>query len=325
MNKEFITLSDGSGGQEMQDLIESFNFKFRGEWKQVDKDSSTIDIGNDNLLVFTTDSFVVDPIFFPGGDIGHLAFCGTVNDLCVMGAKPLGLSLGIILEEGFPRDDLEKILNSIRQLSEKTGIPIATGDTKVMEKGKLDKIIINTSGIGIVKKTELLNKQIIPGDKIIISGGIGEHAAALLSKRFDYSSDIITDSKPLNQELFEIRNLVKQAKDPTRGGIASVLNEICTQNECGMLLAEEKIPVKDQVKTISTMLGLNTYELASEGRFVCISSNENAENVERSLRKFNPDAAIIGTITEGNKVILETGLGKRILPTPTGRIVPRIC
>jgi len=211
-DKKIISLSHGSGGKEMNELISSFNFKARGKWKNCDDDSATIDINENNTnkhLVFTTDSFVVDPLFFPGGNIGHLAFCGTVNDLLVMGADPLGLSLSFIIEEGFAKSDLQKIVDSISTLSEQTNIPIATGDTKVMEKGKLDKIIVNTSGIGIVSEEKMLTRKINIGDKIIISGGLGEHAVALLSKRFDYETDIVTDSKPLNNEIYAVRELIK--------------------------------------------------------------------------------------------------------------------
>ncbi|MBN1502366.1 hydrogenase expression/formation protein HypE [Candidatus Woesearchaeota archaeon] len=323
--KDFITLSEGSGGKEMKELIKSFKFSFRGDWNNFDNDSATVDIGNNQLLVFTTDSFIVDPVFFPGGDIGHLAFCGTVNDLAVMGAIPLGLSLGLVIEEGFSKSELRKILDSINRISTKTQIPIVTGDTKVMEKGKLDKIAINTSGVGIINKNELLDKEINIGDKIIISGGLGEHAVALLSKRFDYETSIITDSKPLVEEIQAIKNQIKIAKDITRGGLASNLNEICEKNKIGMLLNEEKIPAKNEVRKVVEMLGINLYELACEGRFVCVVSVENAPRVEGKLKEFNNYASTIGEIIKDDKVIIQTILGKRILPDPTGRIVPRIC
>jgi hydrogenase expression/formation protein HypE len=324
-NKDVITLAHGSGGKEMQELIDTFKFTNRAGWENYDADSASVDITADKKLFFTTDSFVVDPIFFPGGNIGHLAFSGTVNDLAVMGANPLGLSLGFVIEEGFPREDLMKIIKSIDELSLKTKIPIVTGDTKVMEKGKIDKIIINSSGVGIAKKEEALTKKVDVGDKLIISGGLGEHAVALLSKRFDYETDIVTDSKPLVEEINSVKHLIKRAKDPTRGGIAAVLNELAGKHNFGILLNEESIPAKKEVRKVAEMLGINLYELASEGRFVCITSERNAEEVESRLQKFNKDARIIGEITEGNKVIMQTILGKRILAQPTGRIVPRIC
>ncbi|MBN2422588.1 hydrogenase expression/formation protein HypE [Candidatus Woesearchaeota archaeon] len=323
--KDFINLSHGAGGKEMHELIKSFNFSNRAQWQDYDDDSSTLDIGNNKRLVFTTDSFTINPIFFPGGDIGHIAFCGTVNDLAVLGAVPLGLSLSLVIEEGFSVKDLKKIINSINLLSKKTSVPIVTGDTKVMEKNKIDKIIINTSGVGIINDNELLTKKIKTGDKVIISGGIGEHAVALLSKRFDYKTSIITDSKPLVEEIQAVKDIIKIAKDITRGGLAANLNEISEKNKIGVLLDEEAIPVKKEVKKLSEMLGINLYELASEGRFICIASPENAESVEKRLKLFNKQASIIGTITENNKLIIQTILGKRILPMPIGRIIPRIC
>lgn len=323
--KDFITLACGSGGMEMAELIAGFSLQNRGNWKNYDDDSATLDIGDNRSLVFTTDSFTIDPLFFPGGDIGHVSVCGTINDICMMGATPLGLSLGLVIEEGFKKKYLDAIIESINRVSERTRIPIVTGDTKVMPKGKIDRIIINTSAIGIASNNELLTKKITKGDKIIISGGLAEHAIALLSKRFDYKTSIITDSKPLVDEIDAVKKTIKIAKDPTRGGIAAILNEICQKHNIGILLDEEHIPAKKEVKNVCDMLGLNIYELACEGRFICIAGSENAYAVEKKLKQFNSDAAIIGEVTDDNKVIIKTFLGKRILPCPTGNIVPRIC
>jgi hydrogenase expression/formation protein HypE len=339
MNNKIITLAHGSGGVEMDELISSFNIVNRGKWENCDDDSATFDLKNNQRLVFTSDSFIVDPIFFPGGNIGHLAVCGTINDLCVMGAKPIGLSLSFVIEEGLLISELNEIMDSIKKISDETKVPIVTGDTKVMEKGKLDKIMINVSGVGLVDNNELLTKQIKVGDKIIISGGLGEHAVALLSKRFDYETTIITDSKPLVEELSLIKNKIKFARDITRGGLSAVLNEICKKQNIMMLLNEEKIPAKKEVIKVTEMLGINLYELACEGRFVCIATKENASNVITELKKFNKMAEIIGevvdeginednnndNIRDNNQVIVQTILGKRILPRPRGRIVPRIC
>jgi hydrogenase expression/formation protein HypE len=325
MKDELISLAHGSGGKEMADLITSYSLSYRGNWKNYDNDAATLDIGRGQLLVFTTDSFIVSPIFFPGGDIGHIAMCGTINDIAVLGARPLGVSLALVIEEGFSTMELNKILTSIKKISRKTKIPVVTGDTKVMEKGKLDKIIINTSGVGIVKKKEVLTKKVKPGDKIILSGGLGEHAVALLSKRFEYSTTIVSDSKPIVEEIQQVKNFIKIAKDPTRGGIAATLHEICQRQKIGMLLNEEKIPVKLGVRKVTEMLGISVYELACEGRFICIASDEHAKTVERILKKYNRDASIIGEIIQGDAIIIQSILGKRILPIPTGRIVPRIC
>jgi hydrogenase expression/formation protein HypE len=325
MTDDVITLAHGSGGKEMLELINSYSLSYRGKWKNYDNDAATLDLNNAHKLVFTTDSFIVDPIFFPGGDIGHIAMCGTINDLAVLGSRPLGLSLGFVIEEGFPKKDLHKIILSINKISQDTKIPVVTGDTKVMEKGKLDKIVINTAGVGIVNKKDLLTKKISVGDKIILSGGLGEHAVALLSKRFNYETKIVSDSKPILREVQSVLSLIKIAKDPTRGGIASTLNEIAQKQKVGMLLNEEKIPVKPGVKKVTEMLGINLYELACEGRFVCIASEKYAEKVEKKLQEFNSAAKICGEIIRGDKVIIQSILGKRILPVPSGRIVPRIC
>jgi hydrogenase expression/formation protein HypE len=325
MTNEIISLAQGSGGKEMVDLINSYHLQFRGHWKNYDNDAATLDIGNGNLLVFTTDSFTVSPIFFPGGDIGHIAMCGTINDLAVIGAQPVGISLALVIEEGFPIKDLKRILASINKISRQTRIPVVTGDTKVMENGKLDGIVINTAGVGFVKKKDVLTKKAKKGDKIILSGGLGEHAVALLSKRFDYETTIVSDSKPIVEEIQHVKHIIKIAKDPTRGGIAATLHEICQRQKIGMLLYEESIPAKPGVRKITELLGINLYELACEGRFLCITSDKHANTVENILKKYNKNASIIGEVTHDDAIIIQSILGKRILPLPTGRIVPRIC
>jgi len=317
-----ITLAHGAGGKEMQELIADLGLKSRGRWKHCDDDSAVLELGDKNLI-FTTDSYTVDPIFFPGADIGHLAFSGTVNDLLMMGAEEISLSLALIIEEGFPKDQLMRIMGTIKDLSEEYGIPIATGDTKVMNKGKVDKIVINTAGIGITK--QVLNRKAIPGDKIIASGPLGDHAIALLSQRFGFETDVISDSKPLVKEFDSIRDLIKAAKDPTRGGPASAAIDIAEKNKIGLRIEEELIPVRHQVKKAAEMLGIDYLQLASEGRFICLAAKDDAEKVVKSLQKFNEEAAVIGEVIKGNKVVLKTRLGERFLAMPTGRIVPRIC
>ncbi len=250
MKDDIITLAHGSGGREMDELIRSLGPFFRGRWKSYDDDSATIETGGSHII-FTTDSFIVDPLFFPGGDIGKLAICGTINDLAVMGAGPLGLSIAAIIEEGFPVQELEKIMASVKRISKDTGVPVVTGDTKVMERGKLDKLILNTSGVGVAEKGELLTGKPVPGDRILISGGIGEHAAALLSKRFNFSSDVKSDSRPLLDEIDSVRGMIRCAKDATRGGIAAVLNEIAARNGVGMLLDEQSIPARKEVRRVA--------------------------------------------------------------------------
>jgi hydrogenase expression/formation protein HypE len=325
MDDDIVSLSEGSGGYEMAQLIASYNFSNRGRWRSFDNDSATFDVGGGRVLLFTTDSFVIDPIFFPGGDIGRVAACGTINDIAVMGGRPLGLSLGLVIEEGFPKRDLARIIRSIDRVSLEAKVPVVTGDTKVMERGKIDKIVINTSAVGIARGEDLLTKKIAKGDKVILSGGLGEHAVALLSRRFDYETRIVSDAKPLLDELSALKGMIRAAKDPTRGGIAAALNEICDRNKVGMLIREESVPAKREVRKVAEMLGINLYELACEGRFVCVAPEDKADAVLRKLRKFNPDASIIGEVTKGDKVVVDTILGRRIMPWPTGRIVPRIC
>ena len=327
MTKKTVSLDMGNGGREMQELLDSFLGKFnRNSWKNSQNDSATLELPNKENLVFTTDSFVVSPFKFPGGNIGDLAFSGTVNDIVVMGADPLGISLSLIIEEGFPIEDLEEIIETISCLSRTSGIGIATGDTKVVEKGSLDKIVINTSGVGITKR--VLNEKIEPGDKVIVSGSIAEHAVALLSQRFDFQTSVTTDSKPLNEEMKEIRDLIKLAKDPTRGGIASTLNEIAINNKVEIIIEEKEIPIQKEVKAACKLLGIEAYDLANEGRLICIVKKENANQVLEKLRTFNSSAQIIGEVSaprEKGIVLLKTDLGTRILSIPSGKIVPRIC
>jgi len=319
-----VKLSEGNGGEEMQALVREIRAAIGspGKWENTDNDSAAIKLGNDYLF-FTTDSYVASPIFFPGGDIGKIAACGTINDLAVTGAEPLGLSLSFVLEEGFDKEALGRILASIASVSRETGIPIATGDTKVMEKGKLDGLIINTAGVGL--GNAILDAKIEPGDKLLLSGGIGEHSIALLSKRFEFETEIQTDSKPLLEEMRAIRGLVKQAKDLTRGGLSAALNEMARKNAVGMLVHEESIPVKKQVYSASEILGLEPLELACEGRLACACKPEAADAVLEHLKGYNPEAGIIGEATEGKDVVLKTRVGKRMLHNPTGNLVPRIC
>ncbi len=317
-----ISLSEGSGGKEMQELIKKFREIFPiKKWKNEMDDAASLQFNG--KLLFTTDSYVVTPVFFAGGNIGKIAFCGTVNDLAVMGAKPLGISLSIVLEEGFPKKDLFKIIDTIAGLSKKTGIPIITGDTKVMEKGSIDKIIINTSGIG--KAEKILDEKISNGDRIIVSGGIGEHAATLLAERFNMKSKLKTDSKPLWNEINAVKKYIKQAKDITRGGLAAVLNELAEKNKKQFFIEEEKIPIKKEVRSLAEILGIDFYPFACEGRFVCICNKRNSKKVLKKLKKFNPLAREIGKVKRGNGVIVQTRFGKRILSWPSGKIVPRIC
>jgi hydrogenase expression/formation protein HypE len=266
---------------------------------------------------------VITPLFFPGGNIGKIAFCGTVNDLVVKGAEPLGLSLSLVIEEGFSKEELRTIVDTIAGLSKETSIPIVTGDTKVMERGSLDKIIINTSGVGLANP--MIDDPLEEGDAIIVSGGIGEHGTALMARRFELETDIQSCTKPLHAEIKEIKNLIKQAKDITRGGIAAILNEISSKNNVEITIDEESVPLKKQVRALTEILGLEAYHLACEGRFVCACKKEKSQHVVEMLKKFNPLASIIGHVSAGKGVKLQTCYGKRVLQMPSGNIVPRIC
>ncbi len=319
-----VKLSEGSGGSDMRRLIDGIgeNFVDRGDWKHSMDDAATLAMG-DKHLVFTTDSYVVTPIFFPGGNIGNVAYCGTINDLSVMGAKPLGLSLSLVLEEGFSKAELTQILETIGALAKEHGVPIVTGDTKVMERGAIDKIIINTSGIGITEKP--LEAPVTVGDHIIVSGGIGEHGTALLAKRFELETDVVSDSKPLFKEIDAIRDDIKQARDITRGGMAAILNELAEKNGVRFAIEEEDVPMLSQVAALTDILGIEPYNLACEGRFVCFASPDKGDEVVKKLKTFNPMAAKIGVVESGKGVTVKTRFGKKVLSIPLGEVVPRIC
>jgi hydrogenase expression/formation protein HypE len=319
-----IKLSEGSGGREMQALIGTLRGQLgpTNNWKHSGDDGATFSLG-DQQLVFTTDAYVVTPIFFPGGNIGKIAFCGTVNDLAVMGARPIGISLSLILEEGFSKEEFTTIIDTIGKLSRETGIPVVTGDTKVVERGGIDKIIINTSGVGLAVR--VLEAPLEVGDAIIVSGGLGEHGAALLARRFELETTLQTDSKPLHEELAAIGDYIKQAKDITRGGLAAILNELSEKNSVALTVEEAVVPLHDEVRALTEMLGIDVYSLASEGRFVCIVAPEQEKRVLEILRTFNPSAVQIGRVSAGRGVSVQTVYGKKILSMPSGNIVPRIC
>jgi hydrogenase expression/formation protein HypE len=307
----------------MEELIRIIRKKLelKGEWKNMTDDSASGSLSG--KLLFTTDSYIVTPLFFPGGDIGKISICGTINDLAVMGAEPKGMSMGLVIEEGFPKETLFRIIDSMNVVSKATGVPIVTGDTKVMEHGKIDKLVINTSGVGSAER--ILDEAAKPGDVLIVSGGLGEHGAALLSERFGFKSNLASDCKSLIEEMRSVRGLIKQAKDVTRGGIATILNEFSERSSIQIEVNDEVMPIKPQVRSITEMLGIDPYSLASEGMFACIASSENQEEIIGRLKRFNHDAAVIGRVSEGSGVVIQTRCGKRILPRPSGVIVPRIC
>jgi len=321
-----IELEHGGGGFKNNELIRQLReiINLKTDWSNTEDDAAIYDLG-DQKLVFTTDAFIIDPIFFPGGDIGKIATCGTINDLAVMGAKPLGLSLSVVIEEGFAKKDLFKIAESIDKISKETNIPIVTGDTKVIDKGKLDKIEITTAGVGLANKV-IDNGGAKVGDNIITSGDLGEHGVTLLAYRFDYQTDIKSDCKPLWEEFQAVGNLLNAAKDPTRGGVAANINEIADKSKVKIILDEDKLPYKKDVIALTELLGIELFNLPSEGRFIAAVSEKNTDQALKKLHEFNPEAKVIGKCVEGEGVFLKTKLGsERRIEEPKGKLIPRIC
>jgi hydrogenase expression/formation protein HypE len=335
-SEEKISLSHGAGGKLSLDLINNlFKENFKNEVLNRLEDSAVFSL-NGQKIAFTTDSYVIQPIFFPGGDIGKLAVCGTINDLSVMGAKPLYLSCSMIIEEGLDKNILKKIVLSMKKTAAKAKVQIVTGDTKVVEKGSADKIFINTSGIGIISKGVSLGKEKIRvGDKIIINGTIGDHATAVLSSRegLEFQTKVKSDCAFLSDligSILKFEEKIRFMRDPTRGGLATVLNEMVAKQNFGALLFEEKIPLKDEVKGFCELLGYDPLYLANEGKVVIVTAPPIAEEVLSILRK-SPQGRkteIIGEITDRFKgmVGLKTKFGgSRVVDIPIGEQFPRIC
>ncbi|MBI4946914.1 MAG: hydrogenase expression/formation protein HypE [Bacteroidetes bacterium] len=333
-----ILLNHGSGGKMTHDLIGSLFVRcFDNPVLKDQTDSALISIDK-NLIAFTTDSYVVDPIFFSGGNIGKLAVCGTVNDLAVSGAKPLYISCGFIIEEGFLMKDLEAIVNTMADEAKKAGVLIVTGDTKVVDKGKCDKIFINTSGIGILEEKHQrisYGDTIETGDKILINGSIGDHGIAVMSARnsIHYSAEIKSDCASLNhliRQALGVSDNIKFMRDATRGGLATILCELAEKGKYGIVLHEERIPVEESVRGMCEIFGYDPFYIANEGKVVMVVGKEDADKVLKELQKdeSGKNASIIGEITEKNKgmVVLNTGVGgKRIVDMLAGEQLPRIC
>jgi hydrogenase expression/formation protein HypE len=325
-NEKVVELEDGGGGKKSEELIGRIRkiLNFKGAWSNTNDDSAIASV-RAGKIAFTTDGFIVDPIFFPGGDIGKIAITGTINDLLVMGADPLGIALSMVIEEGFPLDDLEKIVRSMNEISTQTKVPIVTGDTKTTERGKIDKIEMTTSGVGVVKKL-ISNGGARPGDVVIVSGDLGEHGAALLSKRFNYKTKIKSDCHAFLAEMKAVREFLTSAKDPTRGGLAAILNEISEKSKTKIVLEEDNLPYKKDVRAISDLLGIDVFSFPSEGRFVATVSEKNAKKVIGKLQRFNKEAKIIGRVEKGRGVWLKTRIGsQKRIETPRGKLIPRIC
>ena len=337
MNKDLILLGHGSGGKLSHQLLDDLIIPtLSGISLAGQNDAALVDAGG-RRLAFTTDSYVVDPVFFPGGNIGTLAVNGTVNDLAMMGARPLFLSAGLIIEEGFGRDDLGIILASMRQAADAAGVRIVTGDTKVVPRGKADRIFINTSGIGLVEHDFTISGACArPGDRIIINGTVGDHGIAVMAKRegLELQTDIVSDCAPLNGLVADIiaegGGDVHVLRDPTRGGVATTLKEIALQSDVTITIREEAIPLAGPVKGVCAILGLDPLYVANEGKLLVAVAPPAAERVLARMKEHpcGGAAAIIGEVTGagGGKLRMETSVGGvRAVEMLAGEQLPRIC
>ena len=334
--KDIITLDHGSGGETSHELVdEIFVSRLDNEFLRKLDDSAVLEFSGQTLAM-TTDSYVVDPIFFPGGNIGSLAVHGTVNDLAMQGAHPLYLTLGLMLEEGLPMQDLKKIIDSVAEASQEAGVKIVAGDTKVVPRGNLDKIFINTSGIGIIPHgVDVSSHNARPGDKLLINGNVGDHGMAILSRRegLNFETPLKSDSAPLNSlvaRMLGASSNIHVLRDPTRGGVATALNEIARNSHVGVVVLEEALPISRPVLSAAELLGLDPLYVANEGKCLVVASDEDVSKVLRAMKKGNygKNSTIIGEITADNpgRVLLKTKVGgTRIISMLTGEQLPRIC
>ncbi|GAA3748337.1 hydrogenase expression/formation protein HypE [Flavobacterium ginsengisoli] len=333
-NSEVIHLHHGSGGEHMTKLLNEVIFKIlKNDVLEVRHDGAFLDV--QGSLAFSTDSYVISPIFFKGGNIGELAVNGTVNDLAMCGAVPKYLSLALIIEEGFGLEEFIQIIKSVKKAADKANVKIVTGDTKVVERGKGDKIYINTSGIGVIhEKANIKAQNIKENDVIIINGAIASHGMAIMSERegLEFDSDILSDTTNLNHTVVDLitqfGDKIHFLRDATRGGLASVLHEISAEINLGISLLEENIKVENQVKSACELLGLDPLYVANEGIFVCVAAPEIKDEVLRILQKANPKASEIGFVTaeHPSKIIIESAFGgKRVVNPLVGEQLPRIC
>jgi len=331
-----ILLDHGSGGKASHDLIKNtFLPQFNNPFLIELNDSTVFNVGN-SKLAFSTDSYVVDPIFFPGGDIGSLAIYGTANDLAMRGARPLYLSVGFIIEEGLDLSDLERILISMKHAAHEAEVLVVAGDTKVVSKGNADKLFINTSGIGIIEgDIDISGQNAQIGDKAIISGTIGDHGIAVLSCREGLELDfpLVSDSAPLNRlvsEMLEVSPNIHVLRDPTRGGIGTSLNEIAIQSHVGIKILEEEIPIRSEVLGACELLGLDPLYVANEGKLIAFVDSRDVDRILNRMKanKYGHEARIIGEVVpdHNGRVFMKTRVGgTRIVDMLTGAQLPRIC
>ena len=332
-----ISMIHGAGGEgmgEVLDLLSSLRNTRTPEAGSIGlealDDGAVIPLG-EHKIVFTTDSHVVRPLFFPGGDIGRISVAGTVNDLAMMGAKPLALSCGMVIEEGFSFDDLKRILASMDATLDEVGASLVTGDTKVVERGSLDGIMINTAGIGIAQ-TVISDAGLQVGDVIIVSGTLGDHGLSILATRegFDLGDQIVSDVAPVYGLVAAAMSAgeVHAMKDPTRGGFANAINEMAKKAGVQVLIDEAQLPIRPSVRSAAAVLGIDPLEVANEGKVVMGVSSKDAQRILKAIQAhpYGHDAAICGRVCEGNSVIMETiAGGKRFIEPPLGDPVPRVC
>ncbi len=338
---ETVLLGHGSGGTMMKRIIDEVFFEAYADEELLEgNDAASLPApAAGERIAYSTDSFVVTPHFFPGGDIGRLAVCGTVNDVATSGAVPKYLSCGFILEEGFPVADLKRICKSMAEMAKEAGVHIVTGDTKVVNRGHGDGVFINTSGIGFIPEGVNLSGAFCkPGDKILVTGTMGDHGITIMSCReeLSFNADIQTDAAPLNHLIAEVIATAPDTRcfrDPTRGGLASTLNELAAQSGVDFIVEEGAVPVKDAVLGACEMLGYDVYQVANEGKMVCVVPAEQAEAALAAMRanRYGADAAIIGEVVEtpeerDPRVSIRTGFGAlRIMDMLVGEQLPRIC
>lgn len=338
---ETVLLGHGSGGTMMKRIVDEVFFEAYADEELLEgNDAASLPApAAGERIAYSTDSFVVTPHFFPGGDIGRLAVCGTVNDVATSGAVPKYLSCGFILEEGFPVADLKRICKSMAEMAKEAGVHIVTGDTKVVNRGHGDGVFINTSGIGFIPEGVNLSGAFCkPGDKILVTGTMGDHGITIMSCReeLSFNADIQTDAAPLNHLIAEVIAAAPDTRcfrDPTRGGLASTLNELAAQSGVDFIVEEGAVPVKDAVLGACEMLGYDVYQVANEGKMVCVVPAEQAEAALAAMRanKYGADAAIIGEVVEtpeerDPRVSIRTGFGAlRIMDMLVGEQLPRIC
>jgi len=332
-----VDLSHGSGGRAMAQLIaELFHEALDNDWLRRGNDQAAFEVPG-GRMVMTTDGYVISPLFFPGGDIGSLAVHGTINDIAMAGARPLYLSASFILEEGFPLSDLKRIADSMGRAAREAGVPVITGDTKVVERGKADRVFISTTGIGVTPDgLDISTDRARPGDRVILSGTIGDHGVAVMSKRqnLEFDTAIVSDSAPLHGLVAAMveagGNALRVMRDPTRGGLAATLNEIAQASRIGFLIDEDALPVRPQVAAACELLGLDPLYVANEGKLVAVVAPEAAETVLAAMRghPLGREAAMIGEVVADDHCFVQmlTAFGGgRIVDWLSGEQLPRIC